>query len=207
MTIVNFASPIFICLLWFKPIVQHLNDDLLLKLRLSTIIFSLVLRLCLFKPYTQNYLDTAFDRVKILYDQQQSTSARITNQSYQRNVTSIFYYLGVVVSQYILPIFIELILCFYLRIFSANNYSLTLTSSPPKWLQHVDDYLKNSTDTNSSIASTWNEMKIFFNNKYIFVILSYFLFWHHAIFCLISCGSLIYNTYIQRDQHVNEKND
>jgi len=208
LTIVNFASPIFICLLWFKPIIQHFNDDdLLLKLRLVTIIMSLILRLCLFRPYTQIYLDTAFDRVKVLYDQQQSTSARVTNVSYQRSVTSIFYYLGVVVSQYILPIFIELIICFYLKIFSANNYSLTLTSSPPKWLQYLDDYLQNSTETNSSIVSTWDEVKIFLNNKYLFVILSYILFWHHAIFCLISCGSLIYNTYIQREQHVNDKND
>jgi len=67
--------------------------------------------------------------------------------------------------------------------------------------------MMNSTDTNSSIASTWSEIHSLFNNQHISVLLSYLLFWHHMMFCLVSCGSLIYNTYIQREQHTNVKND
>jgi len=207
LTLINFILPIFICLLWFKPIIEHFNQDQILKLKIFSIIFGILLRICLFKPYIQVYLDTAFDRVKILYDQQQLTTTRITNLSYQRNVTSIFLYLGVVVSQYILPGFIQLILCFYLKVFSYNQNDLPINSVPPKWLQNFDDYMMNSNNTNSSLILTWNEMRTLFNNQHITVILSYLLFWHHTIFCLISCGSLIYNTYIQREQHINIKND
>jgi len=205
LTLINFILPIFICLLWFKPIIEHFNENHLLKLKIFSISFCILLRICLFKPYIQIYLDTAFDRVKILYDQQQLTTTRITNLSYQRNVRSIFLYLGVVVCQYILPAFIQLIICFYLKIFSDNKSNLTMNSSPPKWLQNFDNYMMNTTNTNSSLILTWNDMKTLFNNQHIAVFISYLLFWHHAIFCLISCGSLIYNTYIQREQHI--KND
>jgi len=67
--------------------------------------------------------------------------------------------------------------------------------------------MMNSTNTNSSLISTWNEIGTIFNNQHIAVLLSYLLFWHHTMFCLVSCGSLIYNTYIQREQHINVKND
>ena len=206
-SILNFVIPIFTCLLWFKPIIERVNEHYLLHIRICAILIGLIFRLCLFKPYVQTYLDTAFDRVKILYEQQQSTSTRITNLSYQRNVKSIFLYLGVVVSQYILPIFIEMILCFYLKVFSSNQNPLPLQASPPKWLQTFDTYMQNSTDHNSSLIVTWNEMRSLFQHQHISVVFSYFLFWHHAMFCLVSCGSLIYNTYIQREQYVNVKND
>ncbi|CAF1054784.1 unnamed protein product [Rotaria sordida] len=206
--IINFILPIFTCLLWFKPIIQHININYLIKLKILSIIICILLRICLFKFYIQIYLDTAYDRVKILYEQQQLTTTRITNLSYQRNVTSIFFYLGVVTSQYILPAFIELIICFYLKIFSFKNSNLSINSlKPPKWLQNFDNYMTNTTNTNSSLILTWNDLHTFFNNQHITVLLSYILFWHHTIFCLISCGSLIYNTYIQREQHITVKND
>lgn len=207
LTVINFILPIFICLLWFKPIIEHFNENLLFKMKFFSICFSIFLRICLFKPYIQTYLDTAFDRVKILYEQQQqSTTTRVTNLSYQRNVTSIFYYLGVVVSQYILPGFIQLIICFYLKVFSDNKKSPVLMNSiPPKWLQNFDSYMMNTTETNSSLISTWNDLRTTFDNHHVMVLISYLLFWHHTIFCLISCGSLIYNTYIQREQHVKNE--
>lgn len=206
LTLINFILPIFICLLWFKPIIKRFDENLVLNLKIFSIVISIFLRICLFKPYIQTYLDTAFDRVKILYEQQQLTTTRITNLSYQRNVTSIFFYLGVVTSQYILPAFLELILCFYLKTFSSKHSAFHITSpTPPKWLQSFDNYMTNSTYTNSSLISTWNELHTFFSNQHIAVVLSYLLFWHHAIFCFISCGSLLYNTYIQREQY--SKND
>ncbi|CAM4741193.1 unnamed protein product [Rotaria magnacalcarata] len=208
LTLINFTLPIFICLLWFKPIIKRLDENLLLKLKIISIISSIFLRICLFKSYTQIYLDTAFDRVKVLYEQQQLTTTRVTNISYQRNVTSIFFYLGVVTSQYILPAFIELIICFYFKVFSDRNSSIVINSkSPPQWLQHFDNYMINSAYTNSSVITTWNELNTFFNNQHITVLLSYLLFWHHTIFCSISCGSLLYNTYIQREQNISVKND
>ncbi|CAF0976769.1 unnamed protein product [Adineta ricciae] len=208
LTIVNFTLPIFTCLLWLKPIIQRFDETHLIQLKIVSVIFCSILRICLFKPYMQIYLDTAFDRVKTLYEQQQSTSTRITNLSYQRNVTSIFLYLGVVTSQYILPIFIELIICFYLKVFSSNNNVLPLHApTPPRWLQYFDNYMTNSTDANSSLAASWNEMRTLFSSQHFTVLISYILFWHHTMFCLVSCGSLIYNTYIQREQYIHAKND
>ena len=207
-SVLNFIIPIFTCLLWFKPIIQRLNEQQLLQIRIFSILLGILVRFCLFKPYVQTYLDTAFDRVKILYEQQQqSTSTRITNLSYQRNVTSIFWYLGVVISQYILPVFIETILCFYLKVFSSNQTPFPLQTTPPKWVQTFDDYMQNATNQNSSILITWNEMRGLFHNQHVSVLFSYLLFWHHTMFCLVSCGSLFYNTYIQREQHIDVKND
>lgn len=211
LTIVNFVFPIFVCLLWVNPIVERLNAEYVLPLRLTSIFICFFLRIILFKAFIQKYLDTAFDRVKTLYEQQQqSTSIRITNLSYQRNVTSIFLYLGVVTSQYVLPAFIELILAFYFKVFSQReNENIVMSSSPPRWLTNLDEYFLNGTNSNSnsSFVSTWNEMRSVFQQNHFSVILSYLLFWHHAVFCLISCGSLFYNTYIQREQQINVKND
>ncbi|CAF0925025.1 unnamed protein product [Adineta steineri] len=208
LTLINFILPIFTCLLWFKPIIERLDENYLLQLQIISVVSCIFLRICLFKPYVQTYLDTAFDRVKTLYDQQQLTTTKITNLSYQRNVTSIFLYLGVVTSQYILPAFIELIICFFFKIFSYGNNVIPINSpTPPKWLQSFDSYMMNSTDTNSSLLVTWNELRTLFNHQHVTVILSYLLFWHHTMFCLVSCGSLIYNTYIQREQHIHAKND
>lgn len=208
LTIVNFALPIFVCLLWFKPMIERFTDEQLLQMKFISILLCIVLRLALFKPYIQIYLDTAFDRVKILYEQQQLTATRVTNLAYQRNVTSIFFYLGVVASQYILPALIELLICFYLKVFSSQkNAPITQPSLPPKWMQSFDQYMATPANSNSSLLSTWNEMHSLFHHEHMTVLLSYLLFWHHAIFCLVSCGSLIYNTYIQREQHVNVKSD
>ena len=208
LTILNFVLPIFVCLLWFKPMIERFTEEQLLQLKFASILLCIVLRVALFKPYMQMYLDTAFDRVKILYEQQQLTATRVTNLSYQRNVTSIFRYLGVVVSQYILPAFIELLICFYLRVFSAQkNASVDQPSLPPKWLQNLDQYMTTTANSNTSLLLSWNDMHSLFHPEHMTVLLSYFLFWHHAIFCLVSCGSLIYNTYIQREQHVSMKSD
>ena len=208
LTVLNFILPIFICLLWFKPIVEHLDEKLVFQLKFFSIICSIILHISLFKPYMQIYLDTAFDRVKSLYEQQQSTSTRITNLSYQRNVTSIFFYLGVVTSQYVLPAFIELLMCFYLKIFVSNENLPEIQSKlPPKWLQTVDTFLIHNSDRNSSLISTWNEMQSFFHHEHISVLISYLIFWHHTMFAIVSCGSLIYNTYIHRDQQNYLKHD
>ncbi|UJR37977.1 hypothetical protein I4U23_030659 [Adineta vaga] len=208
LTLINFILPLFTCLLWFKPIIQRFNENNLLQLKIISIISCIILRVCLFKPYMQIYLDTAFDRVKTLYDQQQSTTTRITNTTYQRHVTSIFFYLGVVTSQYILPVFIELIICFYLKVFSSNDNILPIHApTPPRWLQYFDNYMMNSTETNSSLVTTWKEIGTLFNTQHLTVLISYILFWHHTIFCLVSCGSLLYNTYIQREQYIHIKTD
>ena len=211
LTVINFVLPIFVCLLWFKPIIERFTSEQLLWIKILSIVASIVLRIVLFKPYMQIYLDTAFDRVKTLYEQQQSTNTRVTNLAYQRNVTSIFFYLGVVASQYILPVLIELILCFYFKVF-AHNESIPLSeqpppSLPPKWLQDVDSYMMTSSNSSSSILLTWNEMQALFKQPHVSVLLSYLLFWHHTMFCVVSCGSLIYNTYIQREQQNSVKND
>jgi hypothetical protein len=207
LTLINFILPIFICLLWFKPIIERFDEKHILQVKILSITSCIFLRICLFKPYIQIYLDTAFDRVKILYDQQQLTTTRITNLSYQRNVTSIFLYLGVVTSQYVLPAFIELLICFFLKVFFQESNLPINPSIPPKWLHHLDTYMTNSSNPNASLVSTWHDMRTFLNNQHMTVILSYLLFWHHMMFCVVSCGSLIYNTYIQREQHINIKND
>lgn len=208
LTLVNFILPIFTCLLWCKPIIRRLDDGLLLQLKILSVVGCIVLRVCLFKPYMQIYLGTAFDRVKTLYEQQQSTSTRITNLSYQRNVTSIFFYLGVVTSQYMLPALVELLICFYLKVFSSSGSVLPLHApTPPRWLESLDSYMTNSNSTNSSLVNTWNEMRTLVNTQHLSVLISYLLFWHHTMFCVVSCGSLLYNTYIQREQHIHAKND
>ncbi|CAF0753017.1 unnamed protein product [Didymodactylos carnosus] len=220
LTIINFVLPLFICLLWLKPITKTLqlnvfskiatedtviDERQLSRLKIVLTILSIAIRLLLFKLYIQTYLDTAYDRVKCIYEQQQqqtNNTARITNITYQRNVTSIFLYLGVIACNLILPIFIQLFICFLYKVLGNVSWITNLPSSLPiqqsspaslpLWLQQLDTYVFSNTTTNSTLSfvTTWNELKTLVSSQYVAVIFSYFLFCFALLFKLGTMRSL-----------------
>lgn len=87
--------------------------------RLVAVVFTVLLRLVLMPIYLQAYLNLAYDRV----EEQKKEAGRITNQEYQRKITSIFYYLCVVTLQYAAPV----IMCLFLTLVykTSGGYSWT----------------------------------------------------------------------------------
>lgn len=75
-------------------------------LRLSAVVFTVLLRFVLMPIYLQAYLNLAHSRI----EDQKAEAGRITNQEMQKKITSIFYYLCVVTLQYAAPI----IMCMFL---------------------------------------------------------------------------------------------
>lgn len=132
---VNFAMPFLLVLLWIKPVSRDflttpmfsstpiMEVETFESIRLLTVIFAVVLRMCLMPIYLQAYLNLAFDRV----EDQKKEAGRILNTEFQRKVTSIFYYLCVVTLQYAAPIIMCLFLSFMYK--TLGGYSWTMKSA------------------------------------------------------------------------------
>lgn len=136
---ISFALPFFLVLFWIKPVARDylsvrvfsgmdaplMTPEMFESLRLSSIIFAVMLRFFLMPIYLQAYLNLAFDRI----EEQKKEAGRITNKEYQQKVTSIFYYLCVVTLQYAAPILMCLFLSFMYKTMGEYSWSTTHSSS------------------------------------------------------------------------------
>ena len=115
-----FISPLFLTMMWVKPLSRDyltqrvfkgmaepiLTSDQFETLRLYMIIFVVLLRLAVMPKYLQSYLNMAYDKLEELKQE----AGKVTNVDIQKLIARVFYYLCVVTLQYVAPLIMILFL-------------------------------------------------------------------------------------------------
>ncbi|NXL21931.1 T161B protein, partial [Setophaga kirtlandii] len=128
---INFLAPLFMVLLWVKPITKDyimspplgkesiplMSEDTFDTIRLWIIILLCVLRLAMMRHHLQAYLNLAQKSV----DQMKKEAGRISMVDLQKMVARVFYYLCVIALQYVAPLVMLLHTTLLLK--TLGNYS------------------------------------------------------------------------------------
>ncbi|KAL1443130.1 hypothetical protein MTO96_030444 [Rhipicephalus appendiculatus] len=110
----SFVSPLFVVLLWVKPLAREyfteksfpgmkgnlMSGEAFETSRIVLVLAVVVLRVCLMPRYLQSYLNLAPEKMAEL----RKEAGNISNIDLQRKVVRVFYYLCVVALQYITPL-------------------------------------------------------------------------------------------------------
>uniref|UniRef100_A0A6A7FRC3 Transmembrane protein 161B-like n=1 Tax=Hirondellea gigas TaxID=1518452 RepID=A0A6A7FRC3_9CRUS len=130
---VSFLAPALASLFWVRPLARHylvthtwanysrplLSTETFALVRVVAVLIACVLRLLVLPLYLQVYLDMA--RTKL--EEQRSHAGKITNKSIQKQVASVFYYLCVVMLQYLLPLLLTVVLALMLKTLGGLHWS------------------------------------------------------------------------------------
>uniref|UniRef100_A0A8C2SN74 Transmembrane protein 161B n=1 Tax=Coturnix japonica TaxID=93934 RepID=A0A8C2SN74_COTJA len=128
---INFLAPLFMVLLWVKPITKDyimnpplgkesiplMSEDTFDTMRLWIIILLCALRLAMMRSHLQAYLNLAQKSV----DQMKKEAGRISTVDLQKMVARVFYYLCVIALQYVAPLVMLLHTTLLLK--TLGNYS------------------------------------------------------------------------------------
>ncbi|XP_041909912.1 transmembrane protein 161B isoform X3 [Corvus kubaryi] len=128
---INFLAPLFMVLLWVKPITKDyimnpplgkesiplMSEDTFDTIRLWIIILLCALRLAMMRHHLQAYLNLAQKSV----DQMKKEAGRISMVDLQKMVARVFYYLCVIALQYVAPLVMLLHTTLLLK--TLGNYS------------------------------------------------------------------------------------
>ncbi|VVC34451.1 Transmembrane protein 161A/B [Cinara cedri] len=138
-------------LLWVKPIavdlltaknLSGLNKPLLTleqfeSLRCWVVVLVVVQRLYMMPMFMQAYLNMAQERL----EQQKKEAGRITNKDLQKQVSVIFYYMCVVVLQYVIPLIMMLFFIFFYKTLGNFSWTQVIVNSSPT----ISNSIQNST--------------------------------------------------------------
>ncbi|CAI9718171.1 Hypothetical predicted protein [Octopus vulgaris] len=127
---ISFVFPMFILLMWVKPVARDLlcglhwrtpakimSESAFETTRLIVIAVFFLLRFGLMSTYLQSHLNLAYERVEIM----RKESGRISNIEIQKMIARVYYYLCFVALQYFTPILLVLFLTFLLK--TLGDYS------------------------------------------------------------------------------------
>lgn len=129
---INFLSPLFIIILWIKPISRDLfkNQDLLIiddiafdTIRIYSIITFSLFRFYLLPRYVSMFLSSSSTRIARL----RFRGGTVTNREIQMTISGIYNYVNVISIQYILPI----LMCLFTSI-------MFTTMGGHKWIPSLD---------------------------------------------------------------------
>nr|XP_038959337.1 transmembrane protein 161B isoform X4 [Rattus norvegicus] len=131
---INFLAPLFMVLLWVKPITKDyimnpplgkesvplMTEATFDTLRLWLIVLLCVLRLAMMRSHLQAYLNLAQKCV----DQMKKEAGRISTVELQKMVARVFYYLCVIALQYVAPLVMLLHMTLLLKTLGNHSWGI-----------------------------------------------------------------------------------
>ncbi|XP_050184509.1 transmembrane protein 161B isoform X3 [Myiozetetes cayanensis] len=212
---INFLAPLFMVLLWVKPITKDyimnpplgkesiplMSEDTFDTVRLWIIILLCALRLAMMRHHLQAYLNLAQKSV----DQMKKEAGRISMVDLQKMVARVFYYLCVIALQYVAPLVMLLHTTLLLK--TLGNYSWgiypELNSDTP-----VENSLPSSVSSESppadgkmkvtvvQITMALGSLKNIFTPLLFRGLLSFLTWWIAACLFSTSLFGLFYHQYL-----------
>ncbi|KAL0608264.1 Transmembrane protein 161B [Plecturocebus cupreus] len=213
---INFLAPLFMVLLWVKPITKDyimnpplgkesiplMTEATFDTLRLWLIILLCALRLAMMRSHLQAYLNLAQKCV----DQMKKEAGRISTVELQKMVARVFYYLCVIALQYVAPLVMLLHTTLLLK--TLGNHSWGIYPESISTLPVDNSLLSNS--VYSELPSAEGKMKVTVTQitvalsslKNIFTpllfrgLLSFLTWWIAACLFSTSLFGLFYHQYL-----------
>ncbi|KFO27789.1 transmembrane protein 161B isoform X2 [Fukomys damarensis] len=207
---INFLAPLFIVLLWVKPITKDyimnpplgkesvplMTEATFDTLRLWLIILLCALRLAMMRSHLQAYLNLAQKCV----DQMKKEAGRISTVELQKMVARVFYYLCVIALQYVAPLVMLLHTTLLLKTLGNHSWGIYPESSSPLHSNSVYSELP-STDgkmkvTVTQITVALSSLKNIFTPLLFRGLLSFLTWWIAACLFSASLFGLFYHQYL-----------
>ena len=134
---ISFASPLFVLLLWIRPLGRRLlterkfgsreqlmSPQTFETCRILFILFIVLIRFLLVRKYLQAYLNLAPNRLSRL----RKEAGKITNIELQKMIAGVFYYLCIVTLQYVGPLLLLLFTTLLYKVLGQYSWSGSLIS-------------------------------------------------------------------------------
>lgn len=144
----SFASPLFVLLLWIRPLSRRLlterrfggrepimSEETFETTRILFILVVILVRVLLLNKYLQSYLNLAPNRLIRL----RKEAGNITNIQLQKMVAGVFYYLCVVTLQYVGPLLLLLYTNLLYKVLGQFSWTGSLITDHGPTLDFVDD--------------------------------------------------------------------
>nr|XP_058916435.1 transmembrane protein 161B isoform X3 [Kogia breviceps] len=213
---INFLAPLFMVLLWVKPITKDyimnpplgkesvplMTEATFDTLRLWLIILLCALRLAMMRSHLQAYLNLAQKCV----DQMKKEAGRISTVELQKMVARVFYYLCVIALQYVAPLVMLLHTTLLLKTLGNHSWgiypesisTLPVGNSPPSnsvysELPSADGKMK---VTVTQITVALSSLKNIFTPLLFRGLLSFLTWWIAACLFSTSLFGLFYHQYL-----------
>ncbi|XP_064261111.1 transmembrane protein 161B isoform X4 [Passer domesticus] len=213
---INFLAPLFMVLLWVKPITKDyimspplgkesiplMSEDTFDTVRLWIIILLCVLRLAMMRHHLQAYLNLAQKSV----DQMKKEAGRISMVDLQKMVARVFYYLCVIALQYVAPLVMLLHTTLLLK--TLGNYSWGIYPGLNSDSSVENSLLPNSVYSESppadgkmkvavvQITMALGSLKSIFTPLLFRGLLSFLIWWIAACLFSTSLFGLFYHQYL-----------
>ncbi|NXW78093.1 T161B protein, partial [Hirundo rustica] len=211
---INFLAPLFMVLLWVKPITKDyimspplgkesiplMSEDTFDTIRLWIIILLCVLRLAMMRHHLQAYLNLAQKSV----DQMKKEAGRISMVDLQKMVARVFYYLCVIALQYVAPMVMLLHTTLLLKTLGNYSWGIYPNSETPA----ENSLLSNSVYSESppadgkmkvtvvQITMALGSLKNIFTPLLFRGLLSFLTWWIAACLFSTSLFGLFYHQYL-----------
>ena len=192
---VSFYAPLFVLLLWIKPMARNLltassslsdtpplSDETFELIRILAVLLVLAGRVALMPTYLQSYLNLALVKVSNMKKQ----SGKISNIDLQKIITSIYYYLCVVALQYLTP---AINLLFFVLLFK--------TLGAHSWISVVRPEPSSADSLTSELK--WKNLALIFNSTLFHGLLGYCCWWSMFVMTSTSLLGLVYHNYFVTD--------
>ncbi|CAG2113918.1 unnamed protein product [Medioppia subpectinata] len=195
----SFISPLFVILLWVKPIARNyltvktwssrgaiMSSDSFETTRIIVILVVIGLRAFLTRRYLQSYLNIAPQKLTLM----KKEKGRITNVDLQKLIARVFHYLCVVTLQYISPLFICLFMTLIMK--TLGNYSwITLWSTGYAETPAVPTIIDEESGPNMTLALLRNV----FNPIVLRGLTGFMVWWLCSVWFTTSAIGFVYHSY------------
>ncbi|XP_068941173.1 transmembrane protein 161B isoform X2 [Petaurus breviceps papuanus] len=213
---INFLAPLFMVLLWVKPITKDyimnptlgkesvplMTETTFDTVRLWLIILLCALRLALMRNHLQAYLNLAQKCV----DQMKKEAGRISTVDLQKMVARVFYYLCVIALQYVAPLVMLLHTTLLLKTLGNHSWGIYSESSSDSLVEShpfsgsVHSELPSADEkmkvTVTQITMALGSLKTIFTPLLFRGLLSFLTWWIAACLFATSLFGLFYHQYL-----------
>ena len=212
----NFILPYVLLFLWIKPI----GRDILcgLNWRITTKVFSesvfdnfrivifavlCILRLILLPTHVQSHLNSAYEKVESI----RKESGRISNIEIKKMVARVFYFVSVVIIQYLVPVIILLFMAFLYKTLGGYSWSGTFGESAENYINSFrkeSSVSSNATlsanktrtilDEAENLSVAFSDLRAVFTPLFYRGLLSFLTWWTCAAWTMAMTFGLYYHT-------------
>ncbi|CAL1292095.1 unnamed protein product [Larinioides sclopetarius] len=208
---ISFISPVFVLLMWVKPVSRHyftertwpgipetlMTPDAFDTTRLVLIIVVLAIRFFLMPHYLQSYLNLAPEKVRNL----KKEAGRISNVELQKMVARVFYYLCVVTLQYLTPLMLCLFSTLMLKTLGDYKWSSYILASQSTEVANATAKVSPLPISSDILESSQQFSLTLISLKKVFTpvlyrgILGFMTWWLCAVWFSTSAIGLVYYSY------------
>lgn len=213
----NFILPFIILFLWVKPVGRDILCGLHWKIttkvftesvfdNVRIVIFAVlcILRLLLLPTHIQSHLNSAYEKVESI----RKESGRVSNVEIKQMVSRVFYFVNVVVIQYLVPVIILLFMAFMYKTLGEYSWSDTFGENAANYVGSFrkEQIVSNVTaagnktetivDNAEAFSIAFSDLRAVFTPLFYRGILSFLTWWICASWTLAMTFGLYYHTRV-----------